>query len=68
MTTTVKRKKIIQEINSIPENFLDEVYSFLESFKFRKINTRHLETTIASESSLAKDWLKHEEDKAWENL
>ncbi len=26
------------------------------------------ETTLLSESSLAKDWLTEEEDKAWQNL
>lgn len=27
-----------------------------------------LETAIASESSLKKDWLREEEDKAWQDL
>jgi len=33
-----------------------------------KITKERLDTAIASESSLKKDWLRPEEDEAWQNL
>ena len=44
---------------------LDEVLDFI---RFLKIKANRLDTAIASESSLAKDWLKPREDEAWQDL
>lgn len=58
---------IIQEIESIPDFLLDEVLDFLQFVK-AKYQQEKLETTILSESSLQKDWLRPEEDAAWQDL
>lgn len=58
---------ILKEINKISEPVLGEVLDFirfLENKSFKKTS----ETAVLSEASLAKDWLKPEEDKAWQNL
>jgi hypothetical protein len=62
-----KKEAIIKEIEQIPEPFLDEVLDFVQFLKVRTLKER-LSTAIASESSLKKDWLKPEEDEAWQSL
>ncbi|MBE9228782.1 DUF2281 domain-containing protein [Phormidium sp. LEGE 05292] len=58
---------IIQEIENIPDFLLDEVLDFLQFIK-AKYQQEKLETTLLSESSLQKDWLRPEEDAAWQDL
>ena len=62
-----KKELLISEIEKVPEPFLDEVLDFVKFLKSKIIKER-LDITIASESSLNKDWLKPEEDEAWQNL
>lgn len=62
-----KRDLLINEIEEIPETLIDEVIDFVQFLKRKKIKDC-IEITIASESSLKKDWLAEEEDKAWQNL
>jgi len=62
-----KKELLISEIEKVPEPFLDEVLDFVHFLKSKIIKER-LDITIASESSLNKDWLKPEEDEAWQNL
>ena len=62
-----KKEILYNEIKEIPEPFLDELLDFIHFLKTRIIKER-LETAILSESSLQKDWLRFEEDKAWQNL
>lgn len=58
---------IVSEVESLPETFLDEVLHFVQFLK-RKIIMEKADTLILSESSLKKDWLRPEEDEAWQNL
>ena len=62
-----KKELLISEIEQVPESVLDEVLDFVHFLKSKIIKER-LDITIASESSLKKDWLKPEEDEAWQNL
>lgn len=62
-----KKERVMQEIEQVPDIFLDEVLDFIRYLKTKPI-TEHMETLIASESSLRKDWLRPEEDRAWEGL
>lgn len=57
-----KKELLINEIDHIPENLIDEVIDFVQFLKAKKIK-ENLEVTIASESSLSKDWLSEEEEK-----
>jgi hypothetical protein len=58
---------LINEIEEVPEPLLGEVLDFVHFIK-SKIVQEKLENTIMSESTLGKDWLKQEEDEAWQNL
>jgi hypothetical protein len=58
---------LINEIEEVPEPFLVEVLDFVHFLK-AKIIREKLDTAMASESSLKKDWFKPEEDEAWQSL
>jgi hypothetical protein len=62
-----KKELLLSEIDQVPEPFLDELLDFVHFLKTRIIKER-LDTAIASESSLRKDWMKPEEDEAWQSL
>jgi hypothetical protein len=61
------KELLLQEVENIPEFILEEVWNFLQFLKL-KYNQDQLEASLLSESSLEKDWLKLEEDEAWQNL
>jgi hypothetical protein len=65
--TTVKKDIIIEELKDVPDEFADEVIRFIRVMKSRT-KQKKIETHLASEDSLAKDWLKPEEDEAWKDL
>jgi len=71
MTTAAKRK-IIDELNEIPETFISDILEFIHYLKFKQGVVMAKEdailTALASEKSLSKDWLKKEEEEAWKNL
>lgn len=58
---------LLQEIEQVPEPILEEVLDFLRYLKANKILQRQ-EATLLSEPSLAKDWLRPEEEEAWRDL
>lgn len=62
-----KKELLISEIEQVPQSFVDEVLDFVQFLKAKAAKEK-LGIAIASESSLKKDWLKPEEDKAWQNL
>ena len=61
------KEELISEIEKIPEPFLSEVLDFVHFLKAKACREK-LDITVMSESSLAKDWLRHEEDEAWQSL
>ncbi len=61
------KELLLNEIEHFPEPLLDEVLDFMNFLKTKSVQER-LEAIVISESSLKKDWLKPEEDKAWQNL
>ena len=64
MTT---REVLMKEIQQVPEPLLQEVLDFIRFVQARGAGNR-LETALASEPVLAKDWLRPEEDAAWGDL
>lgn len=62
----VTKESILNEIEKIPEPLLKEVLDFIRFLKTKSVEG--VETAIASESSLRKDWLRPEEDEAWAGL
>lgn len=61
-----KRELLLNEIQHVPEPFLDELLDFVQFLKSKTVE--QIDTAIASESSLTKDWLRAEEDEAWQDL
>ncbi len=61
------RELLMNEIKKVPEPFLTEVLDFIHFIKAR-IAHEKLDIAVMSESSLGKDWLKPEEDEAWQDL
>jgi hypothetical protein len=62
-----KRQLIAKEIEKVPEQLLEEVLDFVRFLKSKRALDK-LETSLLSESSLKKDWLRPEEEKAWQHL
>jgi hypothetical protein len=62
-----KRKLIAKEISQVPEPLLEEVLDFVRFLKNKCVRDQ-IETSLLSESALKKDWLKAEEDEAWQDL
>ncbi len=62
-----KKELIMTEIQQVPEPLLEEVLDFVR-FRRAKHTQEKLEISLLSEFSLAKDWLRPEEDDAWRDL
>ncbi len=58
---------LLKEIDQTPEYLLTEILDFVQFVKNKHLQEK-IEISIMSESSLAKDWLKPEEDEAWKDL
>ncbi len=63
--TKNSKELILAQLDTVPEDDLDELLQFIAFLKFRKELT---ETHFASQATLAKDWLNPEEDEAWQHL
>ena len=61
------RSLLIQEIEDLSEPVLGQLLDFARFLKAKRDHETS-ETAIASESTLAKDWLKPAEDQAWQDL
>ena len=55
------KESLLTEIEQIPESLIPEVLNFVQYLKY-KHQQEKLETTLLSESVLAKDWSTPEED------
>jgi hypothetical protein len=60
------REQAIEEIQLAPEEIVVETLDFLRFLSARKRS--ELETAVASEALLARDWDSSEEDEAWKSL
>lgn len=67
MVNVTKRELILREMEKVPDNLFEEILDFIHFLKTKSLKEK-LETAIASESSLKKDWLRPEEDAAWRDL
>lgn len=61
------KDEVLRKLNEVPDFLMEEISDFIEFLKTRVVRER-FEATLLSESSLAKDWLRPEEDKAWKDL
>jgi len=58
---------LLTEIEQAPEPLLDEILGFVRLLKEAPLR-ESLQTALASEAVLRKDWLRPEEDEAWASL
>lgn len=63
---TVK-DKLIAELETLPEALVAELLAHVHDLR-KKNAQKARQTAIASESALARDWLRPEEDEAWKDL
>ncbi len=61
------KELILKEIERVPSQYLREVLDFIRFLEVKALE-EGMETAIASEFSLSKDWLQPEEDEAWRDL
>jgi len=61
------KELVLKEIKKVPEPLLGEVLDFIRFLESKALK-QNMETAIASESSLKKDWLSPEEEEAWQDL
>jgi hypothetical protein len=61
------RDILLAELEDAPEPLLAEVVDFVRFLKSRRA-AEQFETALLSESALAADWLRPEEDDAWRDL
>jgi len=61
------RDLLIQEVQCLPESLLREILDFIHFLKSKETQDP-TDTAIASEATLARDWLRPEEDAAWQGL
>ncbi len=62
-----KKEMLLDELKQIPEPLLEEVWDFVQFLK-SKASQEKIDISLASESSLKKDWLDPKEDEAWRDL
>ncbi len=62
-----KIDELLEEVKEMPEPALDEVLNFVRFLKAKQASELN-EAALLSEQSLAKDWLRPEEDEAWQHL
>lgn len=62
-----KKEEILNEIEQVPEASLEAVLEVVRLLKTRNMRDK-LDISVASESSLRKDWLRDEDDEAWRDL
>jgi Protein of unknown function (DUF2281) len=62
------KEQITQELEKLPEPLLQEILDFVQFLQTKYQQHNILEITLMSESSLQKDWLKPEEEAAWQDL
>jgi hypothetical protein len=61
------KQVLVNEIETLPPNIVDEILHYALFLKLHKSKVVN-DITLASERSLAKDWLLPEEDIAWGDL
>jgi len=67
MANVTKKELILREIELVPDDIYNEILDFIHFLRI-KSRKESIETAIASESSLKNEWLRPEEDEAWQDL
>ena len=62
-----QKELVLNEIEQLPDSLLGDVLHYIQGLK-ATTSREALETARASEQVLAKDWLRDEEDEAWQDV
>lgn len=60
------KEAVLEEVEHLPDECLDDVFKFIQ--KLKEKSRPRLDTALASEAVLARDWLSEEEEEAWRDL
>jgi hypothetical protein len=63
----LNKELLFKEIEKLPENLKDELLDYIQYLKSKAAKEKY-DLALISESSLQKDWLRPEEDEAWNDL
>ena len=61
------KDKLIEELKTLPDALVAELLEHARALR-QGIGKGTRETALAAEPSLARDWLRPEEDEAWNDL
>ena len=61
------KEAIVKAVEDMPEEYLDDLARYVETLR-QKAALHTVPTALASETVLAKDWLRPEEEEAWRDL
>jgi hypothetical protein len=61
------KEAIVQAVENLPDECLDDLAHYVDALR-RRASLRSVPTALASETVLAKDWLRPEEHEAWRDL
>ena len=61
------KEAVMREIDALPAPLVEEVLDFARFLRGRAVR-KGSEAALLSEAVLAKDWLRPEEDAAWQDL
>lgn len=61
------KEAVLKEIDESPDEFIGDLLAYIKRLRLEKAILRS-DTAIPSETVLAKDWLRSEEDEAWRDL
>jgi hypothetical protein len=67
----IDKQRLLKKIEKLPPYLLEEIDNYVNYIEFKRTKgsiSKIGDITLASEKSLSKDWLKPEEDDAWEDL
>lgn len=64
---STKKELVFRELEGLSNEAQQEVLDFVRFLKQKAIQA-HLEPALLSEHALAQDWLKPQEDEAWQDL
>ncbi len=63
----MNKELLFKEIEKLPENLKDELLDYIQYLKSKAAKEKY-DLALISESSLKKDWLRPEEEEAWNDL
>jgi hypothetical protein len=61
------REALLRSLEELPEDCVIELAEYAEKLRLKAAHLR-VPTTLASQEVLARDWLRPEEDEAWQDL